>query len=150
MTEAKRTRIKICGITREEDARLAGLLGADAIGLVFYPPSPRALTPDLALNLARSAPPFLTTVGLFLDAGKSAIDEVLKAVPLDLLQFHGVEPPELCRSFGRPYLKAVPMRGELDFDEYARRYPDASGFLLDSHTAGAAGGSGEAFDWGTW
>ncbi|MCG6869357.1 MAG: phosphoribosylanthranilate isomerase [Gammaproteobacteria bacterium] len=150
MNESRRTRIKICGMTREEDVRIAGYLGADAIGLVFYAPSPRNLTLETAWMLVRSAPPFLTTVGLFLDAGKAAVDKVLEAVPLDLLQFHGAESPEFCSSFGRPYIKAVPMRDAVDFDEYTGRYRDASGFLLDSHASGAAGGSGETFDWSSW
>lgn len=142
-----RTRIKICGITRPEDALAAARLGADAIGLVFYQPSPRAVTPAQAREIVTALPPFVTAVALFLDAGPELVEEVLATVPVGMLQFHGRESPAFCRHFGRPYLKAVPMGSEADTMAYARRYPDAAGFLLDSHEAGQAGGSGHAFDW---
>lgn len=141
-----RTRIKICGITRVEDARLAGELGADAIGLVFYAKSPRAISAQIARQIAMTAAPFVTRVGLFLDGEPDFVREMVKAVPLDLLQFHGQEAPEQCR-FGRPYIKAVAMDGGGALMDYANRYPDAAGFLLDSHAPGEAGGSGRVFDW---
>lgn len=150
MNEPARTRIKICGITRREDALLAGELGADAIGLVFYRASPRALTPGNALEIVRSSPPFLTTVGLFMDADRDEVVSVLESVPLDLLQFHGSESPDFCGSFDRPYIKAVPMGGGEDVTGTMQRFPQAGGFLLDSHASGAAGGSGETFDWAAW
>ncbi len=142
-----RTRIKICGITRVEDALRAAELGADAIGLVFYPKSKRALTPAAAAEIVAALPPFVCSVGLFLDAREEAIRETLSAVPLDLLQFHGDECPADCAAYGRPYFKAIPMAGGTDVKAYAAAYPDARGFLLDSHAQGGAGGTGATFDW---
>jgi phosphoribosylanthranilate isomerase len=142
-----RTRIKICGITRAEDALAAALAGADAIGLVFYNPSPRAVTTAQARAIIRDLPPFVTTVGLFVDASAAEVNQVLEQVPLDLLQFHGNEPPEFCAGFGRPYLKAIRMRPGLDVAAEADRFGSASGILLDTYSDRQAGGSGETFDW---
>ena len=142
-----RTRVKICGITRVEDARQAAQLGADAIGLVFYPPSPRNVTIDQAQEIAVSLPPFVSRVGLFVDAEPQDIESVLALVSLDLLQFHGNETAEQCRRYGRPYIKAIRMTPGLDLAAAIDAYTDASGILLDTHSDSVAGGSGEAFDW---
>ena len=131
-----------------EDALCAARHGADAVGLVFHPASRRAVGAEAAAEIARALPPFVTAVALFVDPEPEAVEAVLARVPVGLLQFHGGEPPELCRRFGLPYLKAVPMGAGADPREYARRYPDAAGLLLDSHGGGRTGGSGEAFDWG--
>lgn len=142
------TRVKICGVTRPEDARAAARLGADAIGLVFYPASPRALGVEAARAVAAALPPFVTPVGLFLDPAPDEVRAALAAVPLELLQFHGTEPAELCRAFGRPYIKAVAMAGaDGDFAAGAAAYPDARGLLVDSHAAGRPGGTGATFAW---
>lgn len=142
------TRIKICGVTRPEDARAAARLGADAIGLVFYPPSPRALAIEAAHAIAAALPPFVTPVGLFLDPAPDEVRTVLERVPLELLQFHGTEPAEFCRAFGRPYIKAVGMSGgDGDIAASAASYPDARALLVDSHEAGSPGGTGETFAW---
>ena len=142
-----RTRVKICGITRIEDALAAARAGADAIGLVFEPKSPRYVKPDQALSIVRALPPFVTVVGLFVNAAPDTVETVLGRVPLDLLQFHGDETPEQCRRYHRPYIKAIHMRPETNLPEQARRYADAEGLLLDTASANVAGGSGEAFDW---
>lgn len=142
-----RTRVKICGITRPEDALAATELGADAIGLVFYPKSPRNLDVGRAAEIASALPPFVTTVALFLDARRELIEQVLEYVPIDLLQFHGDECPLDCTIYGRPYIKAIGMQGMVDVQAYADTYPDAQGFLLDSHAVGEAGGTGSRFDW---
>ena len=141
-----RTRIKICGITREEDARGAVDLGADALGFVFYPPSPRYLTAARAAELVRQVPPFVTAVGLFVNAEAAAVERVLDSVPLQLLQFHGDEDGAYCRQFGRPYIKAARMRPGIDLLEYAASFPDACGLLLDAYVE-AYGGAGQVFDW---
>jgi phosphoribosylanthranilate isomerase len=142
-----RTRVKICGITRPEDALVAADLGADAIGLVFYPKSPRYVEASLAEEIISVIPPFMTTVALFLDARQDFIQQVLNTVPVDLLQFHGDECPADCGTFGRPYIKAIGMKGGVNAQAYADTYPDAQGFLLDSHAVGEAGGTGQRFDW---
>ena len=146
MTHA-RTRIKICGITRPQDAWAAAAAGADAVGFVFYRPSPRHVAPDAAAAIARALPPFVTTVGLFVDAPADAVRAALAAVPLGLLQFHGDEPPDFCGQFGRPFIKAVRIRPETDLLQYAARYPDAAALLLDAFRPGVPGGTGEIFDW---
>ncbi|MBO2925693.1 phosphoribosylanthranilate isomerase [Metapseudomonas otitidis] len=140
-------RVKICGITRVEDALAAVVAGADAIGLVFYAPSPRAVTAEQARAIISALPPFVTTVGLFVDMPGEELDSVLATVPLDLLQFHGDESPEACRRHGRPYLKALRIRPGDDVSALIDRYPDASGVLLDTYVPGTPGGTGEAFDW---
>ncbi|MES9981092.1 MAG: phosphoribosylanthranilate isomerase [Candidatus Thiodiazotropha sp. 6PLUC5] len=142
-----RTRIKICGITRPEDGLAAACLGADAIGLVFYPPSPRAVTPDQAAEIVKSLPPFVTVVGLFVDDNRTVIEPILKEVPLDLLQFHGDESPEECSGFGRPWVKAIRMKADTDLAFEAQTYASGSGLLLDTYKAGVPGGTGQTFDW---
>lgn len=143
-----RTRVKICGLTREADVDAAAAAGADAIGLVFHPASPRAVTPELARRLCAHLPPFVTVVGLFVDASPAVVHRVLDAVPLELIQFHGDEDPLLCASFGRRWIKAVRMRPGLDLDAVARRYAAAAGLLLDAYDPAVAGGTGRRFDWG--
>jgi phosphoribosylanthranilate isomerase len=142
-----RTRVKICGLTRAEDARTAVAAGADALGLVFYPPSPRAVTPQQARAVIAGLPPFVTLVGLFVDAERGYIAQVLEAVRIDLLQFHGDEPPEACAGHGRPWIKAVRMRQGLDLPALRRRYAGASALLLDAYRPGIPGGTGATFDW---
>lgn len=140
-------RIKICGITRIEDALAAAHAGADAIGLVFHPASPRAVDVEQAAAIVKALPPFVTSVGLFVDASEERINEVLRQVPLDMLQFHGDEPDAFCRRFARPYLKAVRMRPDADLETLVAGWPGASGILLDSYRPGVPGGTGETFDW---
>lgn len=142
-----RTRIKICGITRAEDAAAAGALGADAIGLVFYAASARAISIDQARLIAAATPPFVACVGVFLDADVAFVREILARVPLDMLQFHGEESPAICASFGRPYIKAIAMGAHIDVAQYMARYREAAGFLLDSHYPGQAGGLGITLNW---
>ncbi len=140
-------KIKICGLRDPETALATARLGADAIGLVCYAPSARAVDIVTACCIARALPAFVCTVGLFVDADPGYVREVLACVPLDLLQFHGDESPEYCRQFGRPYLKAVRVKPGLDLLEYAARYADARGILVDTYTPGTPGGTGETFDW---
>jgi len=142
-----RTRIKVCGITHAADAETCALAGVDAIGLVFYPGSSRFVSIDTARSIAASLPPFLTIVALFVDAQPAAVERVLAAVAVDLLQFHGEETPEYCERFGKPYLKAVRVRPESDLLQYASRFGRARGLLLDSYRADSPGGTGECFDW---
>jgi phosphoribosylanthranilate isomerase len=142
-----RTRIKFCGMTRLQDVQAAVDLGVDAIGFVFVPGTPRAIDPIQAARLVRAVPPFIATVGLFLDADRAWIEAVLAAVPLDLIQFHGSESPEACASHGRPWIKALAMGGPLDLKLEISRYAGARGVLLDAHRAGERGGRGAAFDW---
>jgi phosphoribosylanthranilate isomerase len=142
-----RTRIKICGITRPQDGQDAARLGADAIGLVFYAPSPRAVTIEQAKAICDALPPFVTRVGLFVNADRSEINKVLADVPLDLLQFHGDETPAECEGFKRPYIKALRMAPEIDVVAEADAFQSAAGILLDSYEAGVAGGTGQTFDW---
>lgn len=142
-----RTRVKICGLTRPEDVREAAWLGADALGFVFYAKSPRAVSVDQAAALVRAIPAFVTTVGLFVDPGEEEVRAVLEQVPLDLLQFHGDEPPAFCARFGRPYLKAVRVQPGVDLVQYAAAYRDAAGLLLDAYVPGVPGGTGQRFDW---
>ena len=141
-----RTRIKICGITRGEDRDAAVQCGADAIGFVFYPPSPRFLPPEQAAVLSKDIPPFVTRVGLFVNAEPSTVRELLAHVPVDLLQFHGDEDAGYCEQFGLPYLKAARVKPGLDLLEFARAYPSAQGLLLDAWVE-AFGGVGQSFDW---
>jgi len=142
------TRIKICGITRAEDAQAAAQAGADAIGLVFYERSPRHVAVQQAAQLAAALPPFVTGVGLFVNAEAALVREVLAQVPLDLLQFHGDESPEYCAQFGRPYLKAIRVRAGVDLLQCASDFRGARGLLLDAHVEGVPGGTGTTFDWG--
>lgn len=144
-----KTRIKICGLTSVEDALAAVAAGADAIGLVFYPKSPRCVTPKQAAEIARAVGPFVTTVGLFVDASWAEIESVLTQVPLQLLQFHGDESAAFCASFQRPFIKALRMADGVDMaeveDEFAAT--GALGLLLDSYSPAAPGGTGETFGW---
>ena len=142
-------RVKICGITRPDDGRHAALAGADAIGLVFYPPSPRYVSPRRAADIVAALPPFVTTVGLFVDAPPQQIAALLEQVPLDMLQFHGDESPEYCAAFQRPWIKALRMRDGVDPRAEADRYgaAGARGLLVDSYVPGVPGGTGERFDW---
>lgn len=140
-------RVKICGITRSEDLHAACIAGADALGFVFYAKSPRHLSIEQAAALVTQLPPFVQSVGLFVDAEPAYIEAVLKAVPLDLLQFHGGETPGQCRLSGRPYLKAVRMRPDTDLVKYCADFHDARALLLDAYVAGVPGGTGERFDW---
>ena len=140
-------RSKICGITRVEDALLAAEAGADVIGLVFYPKSPRAVSVQQAWNIVAALPPFVTTVGLFVNASRSEISATLDAVPLDMLQFHGDESPADCEGFCRPWYKALRVQTGEDVQRQAARYAGASAILLDTFVAGVPGGTGEIFDW---
>jgi phosphoribosylanthranilate isomerase len=141
------TAVKICGITRPEDGVAAARAGAHAIGLVFHDASPRRIEPRAAAEIVRRLPPFVTAVGLFVDAEPRRVREVLAAVPLQMLQFHGEEAPDYCAGFGLPYLKAVRMGRAVDLLQYAARYATAKGLLLDTYDAALAGGSGLSFDW---
>ncbi|MEO6976681.1 MAG: phosphoribosylanthranilate isomerase [Gallionella sp.] len=141
------TRTKICGITRIQDALAAVHNGADAIGLVFYQRSPRHVSIAQARQLADALPPFVSKVGLFVDADAAFVHEVLASVPLDLLQFHGDESPEYCAQFPRPYLKAIRVKAGTDLLQCASDFRSARGLLLDAHVEGVAGGTGTVFDW---
>jgi phosphoribosylanthranilate isomerase len=142
------TRVKICGITRVQDALCAAEHGADAIGLVFYARSPRHLSIEQAKAICAELPAFVTTVALFKDADADTIRRVLDDVPLDLLQFHGDEKEDFCTQFSRPYIKALAMQQSAEqVSAQAEQYRTARGLLLDSHAPGEAGGSGEVFDW---
>lgn len=140
-------RVKICGITRVEDALAAAAAGADALGLVFYAASPRAVSIEQARAIQQALPPFISTVGLFVDAAAEDVREVLAQVRLDMLQFHGNEPDEFCQQFGIPYLKAIRVRPGQDVNEAVAQWPGACGILLDSYRPGVPGGTGEVFDW---
>ena len=142
-----RTRIKICGITRVEDARAAVELGADAIGLVFYAPSPRNVGPQQARAIVAAIPPFVTVVGLFVDPTRDQVESVLRGCGLNLLQFHGDEAPDFCGAFGLPYIKAARVRADADLVQYLSPYHAAQAWLLDAYHERLYGGSGEAFDW---
>src|SRR5882672_9169474 len=141
------TAVKICGITRPEDALAAARAGAHAIGLVFYAKSPRHVTPARAAEIIRVLPPFVTTVGLFVNAQAEEVRATLAEAPVGLLQFHGDETPEFCRQFKRSYVKVVRMKPGVDLLQYARDYHDAKALLLDNYVEGLHGGSGAAFDW---
>jgi len=146
-----RTRVKICGVTCVEHGIAAARAGADAVGLVFWRGTPRVVELAAARAIAQALPPFVTVVGLFVDPAPDDVRAALAAVPLDLLQFHGAEPAEFCRAFGRPYLKAIAVStgaGEGALLEYAVRYRDAAGLLFDAPPAdGLPGGTGRTFDW---
>ncbi|SDT97689.1 phosphoribosylanthranilate isomerase [Pseudomonas pohangensis] len=140
-------RIKICGITRIEDALAAAEAGADAIGLVFYAKSPRAVSVQQARQIIAALPPFITTVGLFVNSNRCELNEILAAVPLDLLQFHGDENAADCEGYHRPYLKALRVKAGDDIQAQIDMYPSAAGVLLDTFVEGVPGGTGESFDW---
>jgi phosphoribosylanthranilate isomerase len=141
------TSVKICGITRVEDALAAVRLGAHALGFVFCAASPRCATPEHAAAIVRKLPPFVAAVGLFVNAEASAVQSVLGLVPLNLLQFHGEESPEWCAQFRVPYIKAVRVRAGVDLLQYAQLYSAGRGLLLDAYVEGAHGGTGSVFDW---
>ncbi len=141
-----KTRIKICGLTRAEDVDAAVGAGADAIGFVFYPDSPRYVTLQQAAKLATRIPPFVDIVGLFVNAAPEAVAAACAALPLNVLQFHGDEDAAYCRQFARAYLRAARVRPGLDLVEFARSFPDARGLLLDAFVEGYGGG-GHVFDW---
>ncbi len=141
------TRTKICGITRVEDGLSAARAGADAIGLVFYARSPRNVSPIQACEIVDALPPFVSRVALFVNPDVEEVALVLRQVRPDVLQFHGEESPEFCRSFGLPYLKAARVRPGVDLLQLAALYAGAQGLLLDAWTEGVHGGSGECFDW---
>jgi len=143
----RRTRVKICGISRPEDAEAAALAGADAIGLVFYEPSPRAVTIERAQAICAVLPPFVTRVGLFVNPEPAMARKVLTSVPIDLLQFHGEETAAECESFGRPYIKAARVQPDFDLDLFISRYAGACGILVDTYQADKQGGTGKVFDW---
>ena len=139
-------RIKICGLTRAEDMRTAVDAGADALGLVFYPPSSRFVALEQAAALARLAPPFVSVVGLFVNAEAQVVRKTLQAVSLHLLQFHGDEDEDYCRQFERPYIKAARMKPGFDLLQYCAAFPTAQAILVDAFVEGY-GGSGKVFDW---
>jgi len=140
-------RVKICGITRLQDLHVACDAGADALGFVFYEKSPRKVSVETAAALVRALPPFVQSVGLFVNAEPAFIESVLKAVPLDLLQFHGDETSAGCARFGRPYIKAVRVNRDTDLLKCAADFDAARGLLLDAFVPGVPGGTGERFDW---
>ena len=141
-----RTRVKICGITRAADARAAAEAGADAIGLVFYPPSPRFLSTERAVEIRDALPPFVQTVALFVNPDAAQVAQVIGRVKPAMLQFHGDEAPEFCAHFGVPYVKAARVKAGVDLLEYLRPFSTAAAWLLDSFVA-EYGGVGERFDW---
>ncbi|MCW7552180.1 phosphoribosylanthranilate isomerase [Endozoicomonas gorgoniicola] len=145
--KVSKTRIKVCGITSVEDAVAAVDAGADAIGLVFYEKSPRFVSIEQAREIAASVPPFISVVGLFVDAEDEFIQAVLEQVPLTLLQFHGNEPDSWCQRWNRQYIKALRVRPEMSVKQVVAKYPGASGVLLDAYRKGVPGGTGESFDW---
>jgi phosphoribosylanthranilate isomerase len=141
------TAVKICGVTRTEDALVAARAGAQAVGMIFYPKSPRFVEDEVAAGIVKALPPFVTPVALFVDQPAAQIARAIESVRPQLLQFHGEEAADFCRSFGLPYIKAVRVRAGVDLLQYARQYPDAKGLLLDAFVEGSHGGTGSAFDW---
>ncbi|MCR9104820.1 MAG: phosphoribosylanthranilate isomerase [Gammaproteobacteria bacterium] len=141
------TRIKICGITTPEDALAAAALGVDAIGMVFFSGSPRCVSPEQASQICKSLPPFVSVVGLFVNASRGEVEGVLSAVALDVLQFHGDEPAPYCTQFKRPWIKALRMQPGRDVADLGRSYQAANAWLLDTWQDGVAGGTGKTFDW---
>ncbi len=141
------TRIKVCGITRRDDAQAAWEFGADAIGFVFYPPSPRFIEFGRAIAINSALPPFISSVGLFVDADAAVVNNVLRTIRLDYLQFHGNETPAYCAQFGVPYLKAVRVKPGVDLLQYATDFKSAKALLLDAYVEGLHGGTGQGFDW---
>ncbi len=142
-----RTRVKICGICDLDDALYSAELGCDSIGLVFYQKSPRYIDAATARYIRRNLPPFVTVTALLLDESEEWIGEVVRQVKPDCLQFHGEESAETCERWQLPYIKAIPMGSIDDAEAYAKDFPGAQGFLLDSNVAGRRGGSGDTFDW---
>lgn len=142
-----RTRIKICGLTNVEDALFAARVGADAIGLVFYPSSPRHVKINQAIAIAKALPAFVAIVALFVNEQETVIRHILEQVPVDCLQFHGDEPPSACNIYGKRYIKAIRVREDTDIAALAAQYNDADGLLLDAYHPGQQGGTGAQFDW---
>jgi len=142
-----RTRVKICGVRDEATAQVAAEAGADAIGLVFHKPSPRYLQAKAAARIMQSLPPLVMGVGLFVDLPADDIKAILREVRLDMLQFHGDEPPEYCEQFGVPWIHVAKMGQGVDLLEYAGRFSRAKALILDADVPGEAGGTGRAFDW---
>lgn len=142
-----RTRIKVCGITNLDDALLAVQAGADALGFVFYEPSPRYVTPQVAANIIAQLPPYVATVGLFVDETEEVIRETVALTQIDLLQFHGSEPEVRCNIYERPYYKAIRVKPELDLKQAVSEFSSARGILLDAYKPGIPGGTGESFNW---
>ncbi|MEO8156761.1 MAG: phosphoribosylanthranilate isomerase [Betaproteobacteria bacterium] len=141
------TAVKICGITRVEDALAAAHAGAHAVGLIFYAGSPRLVACERARRIVDALPAFVTPVALFVDASAVEVEQVIREVRPQLLQFHGNETVQFCESFGKPYIKAAKVRPGVDLLQYARRYPSAKGLLLDAFVDGSYGGTGSTFDW---
>jgi len=142
-----RTRVKICGITRVEDARAAADAGADAIGLVFFPKSPRNISIEQAKRIVDCLPPFVVCVGLFVNPARAEVEQVIQQTGLDLLQFHGDESPDFCVGFSRPYIKALRMKPDVDPAVFATSHPAARGVLVDAWEQDRFGGTGNTFDW---
>lgn len=142
-----RVRVKICGITRVEDALTAVNYGADAIGLVFYTPSPRCVSIMQAIEIVRKVPAFVSVVGLFVNAQPEFIKDVISQVRLDLLQFHGDELPEACEHYGLPFIKAIRVKSDTNLVQCAKDFSASKALLLDTYTEGVAGGTGQVFDW---
>ena len=140
-------RIKICGLTRNQDVQVAVAEGADALGFVLYAPSPRAVTVEQAALLIKDSPAFVTTVALFVNESAEEIVRALTVCSFDLLQFHGDETPQFCRQFNRPYMKAIRVRSAEDIHRAVQQYPDAKALLLDAYVENLPGGTGQAFDW---
>jgi phosphoribosylanthranilate isomerase len=142
-----KVRIKICGLTRNQDVQVAVAEGVDALGFVLYAPSPRAVTAEQAASLIKHAPAFVTTVALFVNESAEEIYRALDVCSFDLLQFHGDESPEFCRQFNRPYMKAIRVRSAEDIHRAVQQYPDTKALLLDAYVENLPGGTGQAFDW---
>ena len=140
-------RVKVCGITRDEDARSAVRAGVHALGFVFYPPSPRSVTVESARGIMAAVPPFVSTVALFVNPERGWVEEVISATQPDLLQFHGDEEDAFCSGFGKHWIKAIRMQPELVLDKEIRRFPNARGILVDSYHPSKYGGTGHVFDW---
>ncbi len=142
-----RVRVKICGITRVEDALSAVAHGADAIGLVFYAPSPRYVSISQAIEIVKNIPAFVSVVGLFVNAEPEFVQDVISKVQLDLLQFHGDERPEECARYGMPFIKAIRVKSDTNLVQCAKDFSASKALLLDTYTEGVAGGTGHVFDW---
>ncbi|MEE9398049.1 MAG: phosphoribosylanthranilate isomerase [Methylococcales bacterium] len=146
-TDFKRIRVKICGFTRVQDAQMAALMGVDAVGLVFYSPSPRNVSVASALEIVRALPPFVTKVGLFVDPEYDEVETILDQVSIDLIQFHGDETADFCGGFSKPYLKAIRMQDGIELEQEAAHFSNAVGLLLDAYHPDVHGGTGLSFDW---
>jgi phosphoribosylanthranilate isomerase len=141
------TRVKICGITRIEDALTAIRLGANAIGFIFWDKSARYIDPKEARKIVMALPPFVTVVGVYVNPSSEWVEETCSIAGLNLLQFHGDELPEFCSQFPLPYIKAVRIRSGIDLLQYAAQYSSSNGLLLDSYVEGVPGGTGRTFEW---